>query len=148
EKLLHAEPGPETSGRLESIRASVSELIEHLAQEKDALTDRLIGDALLETVTALFAGKVGPSYSTEQLQQIYSEGEARYARNTPPGYMDIKEKEGIERYGDLILWRQLLDYARLQRKPLIFITGDTKEDWWLSNEGKTIGPRPELVQEI
>ncbi len=34
-------------------------------------------------------------------------------------------------------------------KPLLFITDDTKKDWWyLDPNGKLISPRPELIQEM
>lgn len=33
-------------------------------------------------------------------------------------------------------------------KNIIFITDDEKEDWWWVESGKTIGPRPELIDEI
>lgn len=43
----------------------------------------------------------------------------------------------------------LLDYASLQRKPIIFITDDLKEDWWLlDSKQQPIQPRPELIQEM
>jgi hypothetical protein len=51
-------------------------------------------------------------------------------------------------YGDAILWLQLIDYAKSEKKPIIFVTDDDKEDWWLESGGKTISPRPELVQEM
>lgn len=31
---------------------------------------------------------------------------------------------------------------------MILVTDDRKDDWWLKIDGKTIGPRPELLQEI
>jgi PIN domain-containing protein len=62
----------------------------------------------------------------------------------PPGYKDEQQKQGNRRYGDVVLWFQLLDLAREQKKPLIFITADTKEDWW-TKEGR---PRPELIHEM
>jgi hypothetical protein len=42
----------------------------------------------------------------------------------------------------------LIDYAREQQKPIIFVTDDNKEDWWLKYEGETLEPRPDLIQEI
>ena len=38
--------------------------------------------------------------------------------------------------------------SNLKQKPVIFITDDRKEDWWLERNGKTIGPRPELLEEF
>ncbi len=31
---------------------------------------------------------------------------------------------------------------------VVFVTGDQKDDWWLIDGAKTMGPRPELVQEV
>src|SRR5206468_12065977 len=52
------------------------------------------------------------------------------------------------KYGDAVIWFQLLDIATSTKKPVVFVTRDTKEDWWLQHNGETIGPRPELIQEM
>jgi PIN like domain len=66
--------------------------------------------------------------------------------------MDEQNKEKPRRkYGDLIIWLQLLDEVRNRKTPAIFITADEKPDWWtiIDSEGKhIIGPRPELIQEM
>jgi hypothetical protein len=41
-----------------------------------------------------------------------------------------------------------MEKAKTTPKPFILVTDDTKDDWWLEKHGKTIGPRPELVEEI
>ena len=50
------------------------------------------------------------------------------------------------------MWKQLIGHAKEQKMEyIIFITDDRKEDWWWKEEcqgPKTIGPRPELVEEI
>ena len=81
----------------------------------------------------------------------------------PPGYKDKKEKEAKEKftysgltyipmYGDLIIWKQILDKASNEDiDSVIFITDDAKEDWQYiidSNGKKTIGVRSELRDEI
>ena len=38
--------------------------------------------------------------------------------------------------------------ALSEKKPVIFVTDDTKEDWWHVVKGKTQGPRPDLVKEF
>ncbi|CAK8719653.1 hypothetical protein KKHLCK_08830 [Candidatus Electrothrix laxa] len=54
-----------------------------------------------------------------------------------------------EKYGDLIVWKQIIDYAHEKSlKNIIFITSDSKPDWWRKVKNKTIGPRPELLDEI
>jgi hypothetical protein len=46
------------------------------------------------------------------------------------------------------MWLQLIEYAKAQRKPIIFVTDDRKEDWWRKEKGQTVSPRPELINEI
>src|SRR5659263_681430 len=60
----------------------------------------------------------------------------------------FKVKDGIREYGDLVLWFQIIDHAKETTKPIIFVTDDRKEDWWLKFKGQTVGPQPELVDEI
>lgn len=110
--------------------------------------DLLTSDTLWERLTDLFDGRVGPSYADAELQQKYKDSEKRFNQKIPPGYADAKTKEGVRQYGDAILWFQMLDFAKTAKKPLVFVTNDVKEDWWLTLKGRTIGPRPELIQEM
>lgn len=41
-----------------------------------------------------------------------------------------------------------MQIAEETKLPLIFVTDDVKEDWWLRISGKTVGPLPVLRQEI
>lgn len=104
-------------------------------------------DRVRDEVTRVFEGKVGPAYSAEELRKIYAEGKTRYEKNVPPGFKD-DHKDDESKYGDLVVWKQLIDKARESGKPLIFVTDDRKEDWWEKAKGKVIRPRPELIQEI
>ncbi|PSH05729.1 MAG: hypothetical protein CXZ00_00895 [Acidobacteria bacterium] len=119
--------------------------IEKVRQHHPDLVER---DEVLETLTKLLDGKIGPSYTEDELKQIYKEGEDRYAKSIPPGFMDAKSKAGDQKFGDLVLWRQVLDKAAADKKPVIIVTDDSKEDWWWKHEGKIIGPKPELVEEM
>ena len=107
----------------------------------------LENDYIREEVTSLFDGKVGSPYSLEKLEEIYREGKKRYEAKIPPGYED-KNKDDLRPYGDLVLWFQIIDKAKEAKRPIIFVTDDRKDDWWLSPSGKTISPRPELLDEI
>src|SRR5258708_10438801 len=42
----------------------------------------------------------------------------------------------------------MMDHAATSKKPIIFITRDAKEDWWLKHNGEMVSPRPELAQEM
>lgn len=44
--------------------------------------------------------------------------------------MDAKNKDGVRKYSDLILWKEILRFAKLKNKDVIFVTDDVKRDWW------------------
>jgi len=120
-------------------------------------------DPLLEKLDELLDSKIGPSPgSQEEIDSINKEGKVRYASKIPPGYMDSAkgdDKEGSHyeyggivyerQYGDLVVWKQTLFEAKNRALAfLVFLTDDVKEDWWWIVNGKKIGPRPELRDEI
>ena len=64
-------------------------------------------------------------------------------------YEDEKNKEGNRKYGDFILWMQVIDKAKESKSPVIFITDERKKDWWWKiKDGRNMGPRQELTEEI
>lgn len=125
-----------------------SEVKEKLLGQRNKHPDLFAADPILESVTSLFEGHVGDQTNEEGLQAIYKLGEQRYANAIPPGYSDAKIKQGDEKFGDLVIWQQILDYACSSKKPILFITDDAKDDWWWRFQGRTIGPRPELIEEM
>jgi hypothetical protein len=62
--------------------------------------------------------------------------------------MDSKDKPEPDRYGDFVIWSQLLKHAHATKVPIVFITDDAKEDWYWTHKGKKLGPRPELRNEM
>ena len=108
-------------------------------------------DEVLDTLTELYDNKVGIPPTKDALQKIYSEGKERYEQSIPPGYKDeaSKRKKGDHHvYGDLIIWKEIIAFANKEKKPIVFITDDRKEDWWTIENGKTLRPREELVKEF
>jgi len=103
-------------------------------------------DPIEQKLSQIFDGRVGPPY--KDMHDIYVRAEQRLQLSIPPGFKDAAVKKDFHRYGDVVLWLQLLDYAKAHRKSIIFVTSDAKTDWWLERDGKTIGPRPELLQEM
>jgi hypothetical protein len=104
-------------------------------------------DPILDAITELLDGKVGQKYEADRQKRVTEEGRKRIEAKQPPGYADAKK--GDDRaVGDYILWRQLLDEAARRKKPVLLITNDQKEDWYLRLHGLTIGPRIELVEEM
>lgn len=108
-------------------------------------------DTILAQILELFDGKVGSEFDDEMIGKIKKEGKERYAKKIPPGYMDSKKISGDDdnnAYGDLIYWKEILEYAKGQKCDIILVTSDQKEDWWTIVKGRTIGPRPELLKEF
>lgn len=134
---------------------SIASLTESI---KDWLTkqkgDKMIStfdDFVLTQLTTLFDKRVGDAFDEDKLKEIEKEGKERYAKKTPPGYMDEKKRStdlSDNIYGDLILWKQMMEYAKESKSNIIFVTDDKKEDWWNIVDGKTIGPRAELRKEF
>jgi hypothetical protein len=109
--------------------------------------DLISNDDLRDKLDSIFNTRVGNPYDDNRLKALYGEAEKRYQNNIPPGYKDNKKTE-TRKYGDVIVWFQIKDYAGSIKKPILLVTDDRKDDWWLVHKGKTIGPRPELIQEI
>lgn len=110
-------------------------------------------DDVLEWVTKKYFGKVGDDNTPLQLLEIYKEGEIRYRAQVPPGYKDANNKEKKEAgdryiFGDLIIWKSVIEKAKKDKVDIIFLTNDTKEDWYERYKGQVKGPRFELFREF
>ncbi|MGB4659029.1 MAG: PIN domain-containing protein [Mobilitalea sp.] len=108
-------------------------------------------DAILDNLLNLFDGKAGKNMDQSVLDGILAEGKTRYDNKIPPGYMDSKKINNTNdnnMFGDLIIWKQILEYSKEFQKNIIYVTNDQKEDWWYIECGKTIGPRYELKKEF
>lgn len=109
-------------------------------------------DEILDKLLQIFDKKTGKGFSQEQLNEIKIEGQERFDKQIPPGYKDVKKGNIFvdnNIYGDLIIWKEILAFAKENKKNIIFITDDRKEDWWDIGEAKQItGPRIELRKEF
>lgn len=115
-------------------------------KEKNLLVQKPSDDPILNRLLKLFNNKVGGAYDKKEIEDLEQEGEERYTHSIPPGYKDCKKQNN--KYGDFIIWRQIIDYARKQKKDVLYITADQKEDWWEIYDNKTVGPRVELKKEF
>jgi len=141
--------------KIDGIYKLHSEFIEKVSKELDnqkkSHPDFYTKDEVLNELTELFENHIGKEFSKEDLKKIYSEGKERYAELIPPGFKDLesKRKRGERHiYGDLIIWKELINYSKKEKRLLIFVTDDRKEDWWTIENGETIRPREELIKEF
>lgn len=133
---------------LNELSASV---VDNLESQQTQLLDKLSNDEILEFIESTFEGKTGVAYNSDKILEIIELGEQRYEEKIPPGYKDTN-KDSIDdptrKFGDLLVWLQTIDYAKENNCSVVFITDDKKEDWWLEQSGRTISPRPELIEEF
>lgn len=116
------------------------------------LPDYEKNDVVKDKILSLYDGRVGNDYSYDELLEIYAKGRIRYDNKIPPGYRDDtkdKKEMGVRHvYGDLIAWMQIMDYAKINKKNIIFVGEDLKDDWWEKDAGKLNSPRQELLDEF
>lgn len=101
----------------------------------------------------IFDGIVGESFTEDEIGFIEAEAAHRFLNNIPPGFQDDGKDITYSycgtkisaKYGDYILWKQLLRKAESEKLPVILVTGDIKEDWQSSEFSRV---RPELITEF
>lgn len=83
-------------------------------------------------------GRCMPSITQEEIYQICEEGEHRYTADPPlpPGFKDAKNKDGVRKYSDLIIWKEILRFAKSNSVNILFVTDDVKSDWWIEKNGR------------
>lgn len=136
----------------EGVKALNDELNTSLKNLDQLYTD----DPTRDRIADWFDGKTGTPLNEEDFQEACTIGEQRYGNKTPPGYEDADDKQDTStdvakrsRYGDWLIWKQLMEFAKVEQKDVVFVTDDVKEDWWLQKgDSKIYTPRPELLQEF
>lgn len=135
---------------LQTLKAAIESVQKEFDRAKQELEDCHENDKHLRFLEDLYKGRIGPPYTGQVKADTEKEGQKRYEAKIPPGYMDKKPKEAItdNRCGDYIIWCQMKDHAKSEKTPIVFITDDGKDDTWLKHNDKTIGPRPEMIEEF
>lgn len=116
-------------------------------KQKSDLNESIKSGSLKSKIANIFNGRVGEPLNDEEIKKIHEEGDKRYASKIPPGYKD-KGKDSNKQYGDLIIWKQIISYAKENNKNIIFVSSDTKEDWYLKEDSQFKVPHPLLFQEF
>jgi len=129
-----------------SISDAISQANTKIKTARESYPRFLQDDTILAQLTNLFDGVIGEDFTEEEKPELEKIAEERKQKNIPPGYLD-DDKDDDRPYGDYYLWRQTLNYAKSEKKPVILVTSERKEDWWEKISGKTTGPRPELLKE-
>ncbi|ABS39914.1 PIN-like domain-containing protein [Clostridium botulinum] len=120
----------EVSKKLEKIQANHSDNMALNGIDKNS-------DCIEEYINELYLKCNAKRYSTMELLKIYEEGEKRYKYKIAPGFTDAKKKDNVSseiperKYGDLIIWKEILNLISSKDKDIIFINNEKKSDWWV-----------------
>lgn len=137
------------------------------SQESNAKFEKIKkeNDKLMNNLESILKNRIGKTPNNQEcIDKINSEAKKRYSELIPPGYKDSsKNRDSKKRvliydslkfnreYCDFYIWKEIIQIAKDSKEEkvnLIFITDDVKEDWWRITNGKTTGPRIELIDEI
>ena len=138
--------GVEIDTRIDKVDAIFEEIQSQLSNSREQHESSLDAEPLEEKNAQLFAENFGDPFDDACLQNIRKLAKERIKRGVPPGSSKDSKKEKSDPDGDLIGWFQTIKHADGNKLPIILVTNDN--DWFLKPSGKTIGPHPELLQEM
>ena len=138
--------GVEIDVQIEKVDEIFNEIQSQLSKSREQHQSSLDAEPLDEKIAHLFKHNYGDPFDDECLVKIRKIAEERYAKGIPPGSSKDNNKEKSDPDGDLIGWLQTINHADSKKLPIILVTNDG--DWFLRSSGKTVGPYPELLQEM
>ena len=107
-------------------------IFKQIQSAEKEISDVREDDDLLKALEDYFT--VGRGFTFDEILAVTKEGKHRYEFKIPPGYGDLytKEKKGTQiLFGDLIIWKQILEFSKEKQLPIILILNDiTKDDDW------------------
>lgn len=145
-KQYRNHPFIKVSAFLENAQKLIEDFKQDLEEtEKSHESEIIQRKETVENIHKLFKN-VGEGFTEQELKAILQSGQERYKILRPPGFEDRLKKDNEwkqysnlivpDRFGDFVIWKQILKYAKTNKKPIIFVTDDEKEDWWRVLKGK------------
>jgi predicted nucleic acid-binding protein len=125
-------PGDRTEflDQFEAATKRLSDFTKVFAHQFDAAT--IHNEIATKLSSAVLASNIA-----ELTIRACTEGEMRAAQRMPPGYKD--GGKGENKYGDLIIWFEILQYAKVNAKKfnkVVFLSNDEKPDWIYSPKNR------------
>ena len=150
-QIERTQAAEEIKKAIEKSQENVSPIFQKFknGKEQEQISERnlTIENEIFELIKDSFEDE----YEYKDIENIIIEGEKRIDNNIPPGYMDGNKNEQYNKHiinGDYIIFSSIIEKAKKEKKCVIFITDDKKEDWFQKVNGKIIGGRNELLQEF
>ena len=132
----------------DDIEKASSRILKGIKKERGHIPDYKKHDEVIERLEKALAKTPGGGVGSlpNDIEEDVEEAQRRKDEKIPPGYED-DGKDGLKFAGDYFMWKQILSYCKENQKPMIFVTSESKGDWWQTKSGKTLSPRLELLQE-
>lgn len=128
------------------IEPALKRFLKDVSGERDYMYNQFQTWELQNKLSDALDGNLLDGFTDEEISILEKEGDVRYTKEVPPGYKDkIKDSN---RYGDLIIWKEILRFAKAKACSIIFVSRDLKEDWIQELHGMVCGPRQELLEEF
>ncbi|MFH7801944.1 PIN-like domain-containing protein [Enterobacter cloacae] len=159
-KHLYTSLSEEVSVLKDSLSKSINEFIAEKIEPRIKIKEKLKNsDSIRRVLDEIIGDNCGNMPDQDTINNINEEGIKRYLKKTPPGFMDEKDKgdkvsyfnniEFKDKFGDLYLWKEIIEEAKKHEGyNIIFVTDDSKKDWWFTYDKKIIGPSEALQTEI
>lgn len=132
---------------IKHLKNAIARMISDIENEEKYILDQFKTWKLQNELSDALGPLVLEGFTLTQKEEIKREGAERYSKKIPPGYMDAKNKD-VNIYGDYIIWREILRFAKERQCSVIFIGRDMKDDWLQTLHGMICGPRQELLNEF
>lgn len=127
-------------GIVDAIRCKTEQIYAQKHNEIRELTKA--EDEVFNTISEF---RIAPELVYDKILDIVREGDVRYRHNIPPGYLD-SGKTSIDKFGDLIIWKEIIEHSNDEKCDVVFICNDLKKDWY--NDSTQSIPREELIYEF
>jgi predicted nucleic acid-binding protein len=136
-------------------RDKLNERIDELRNAQDVkLNDIVSGsDFILPEVAALYEGRFAAAPDAVEVRKLIEQAlNFRYPNKIPPGYLDADKPTPIQAAADYLIWEEMIQYVQAHsgRGRVLFVSGDTKPDWYepARSASESARPWPSLIDEF
>ena len=101
-------------------------------EARDLTVTGVASDQVLPRIEVLLDGRVLKAPSAKKVRRRVARFFSyRVPNEVPPGYLDADKKTATAAAGDYLIWCEILAFAKKDGRPVLFVTNDGKDDWWL-----------------
>ncbi len=130
------------------IKDAIAVFKKKILNEKKFISEQLSSWTLPNELAEFLGDKILDKFSDEDIAKIEEEGKGRFEAKLPPGHEDKDKTKN--KYGDLIIWKELLKFAgEHPDNSIVFVSRDIeKGDWQWIQHGRKCGLHPYLLNEF